>query len=183
MLPLSHTTYNRDADSVPSTMQLSKLDANLLIDLDEDSEESSTESSTSDESSTYWIPKAGGIHILQRDFANAIAEQTGCILCPEPEYKRVRLISGNIQAALAKLQQLEPLLVGSLCIFMGDANTGNSYSWPDKVQLLHKESIIICSPYLAKTKAQQCCMYPLLEDLTPKELWSTPNLKSESSQC
>lgn len=114
MLPLKDTIYERDVDSIPSTTQLSKLDTNQLIDLDEDSEESSSESSLSEDCSTYWIPRTRGIGILQRDLANSIAEQTGCIFCPEPEYKRVRLISGNTQAALAKLQRIESLLVSFL---------------------------------------------------------------------
>lgn len=127
MLPLKHTIYEREADSIPSTTQLSTLGMSTLIDLDEDSEESSSESSLSEDFSTYWIPKAGNIDILQRDLANAIAEQTGCIFCPEPEYKRVRLISGNTQAALARLQCVEPLLVSELQVATYDANADSHY--------------------------------------------------------
>lgn len=94
-----------------STTQLTKLDLNPLINLDEDSEESSDDTSLSGDSSTYWAPKSGNLGILQRDFVNDIANLTGCIFCPEPEHKRLRLVSGNMQAALAKLRRLEPLLV------------------------------------------------------------------------
>lgn len=143
MLPLSHTTYNRDADSIPSTTKLSKLDNNLLIDLDEDSEESSTESSLSEEGNIYWIPKTGGIDILQRDLANVIAEQTGCIFCPELEYKRVRLISGNTQAALASLQRLEPLLVSPSQYLTKDTDVDDSCCWHEMEPIRCKKSIII----------------------------------------
>lgn len=111
MRPLKDTKCEDDMTSVPSTTQFSKLDINRLIDFDEDSDESSSESSSSGDGCTYWIPEAGTVNILHRSFAKAIAEQTGCIFCPEPEHKRVRLISGNTQAALAKLRRIEPLLV------------------------------------------------------------------------
>lgn len=112
MLPLKHTTMGGDSShSIMSTTQLTKLDLNPLINLDEDSEESSDDTSLSGDSSTYWAPKSGNLGILQRDFVNDIANLTGCIFCPEPEHKRLRLVSGNMQAALAKLRRLEPLLV------------------------------------------------------------------------
>jgi hypothetical protein len=115
MLPLKHTTLGRDPnDSIASTTQLTKLDLNPLINLDEDSEESSDDTSLSGDTSTYWVPKGGNLSILHRDLANSIANLTGCIFCPEPEHKRMRLVSGNTQAALAKLRRLEPLLVSIL---------------------------------------------------------------------
>lgn len=112
MLPLKYTALGRDPnDGIASAMQLTRLDLNPLIDLDENSEESSDNTSLSGDSSTYWAPKSGNLGILQRDLMNGIANLTGCIFCPEPEHKRVRLVSGNTQAALAKLRRLEPLLV------------------------------------------------------------------------
>lgn len=111
MLPLKYTTLGGPNDGIPSTAQLTNLDLNVLIDLDEDSEESSDNSSFGGDSSTYWAPKSGNLGILQRDLVNGIANLTGCIFCPEPEHKRMRLVSGNTQAALAKLRRLEPLLV------------------------------------------------------------------------
>lgn len=115
MLPLKHTTVGENSyDTIASTTQLTKLDLNLLIDLDEDSEESSDNTSLSGDSSVYWAPKSGNLSILQRDLVNGIANLTGCIFCPEPEHRRMRLVSGNTQAALAKLRRLEPLLVSIL---------------------------------------------------------------------
>lgn len=115
MLPLKHTTIGGDTnDSILSTTQLTKLDLNPLINLDDDSEESSDDTSLSGDSSIYWAPRSGNLGILRRDFVNDIANLTGCIFCPEPEHKRLRLVSGNMQAALAKLRRLEPLLVSWL---------------------------------------------------------------------
>lgn len=118
MLPLKYTTMETNSyDAIASTTQITKLDLNTLIDFDEDSEESSESSSLSGDSSVYWTPNSGNLDILQRDMVNGIANLTGCILCPEPEHRRIRLVSGNSQAALAKLQRLEPLLVSaSKCV-------------------------------------------------------------------
>lgn len=159
LLPLGYTKYDRDQQSFLSTTQISKLDVNPLIDFEEDSEESSSESSLSEEYSTYWIPKSGDIGILQRDFANAIAEQTGCIFCPEPEYKRVRLISGNIQAALAKLQRLEPLLVSVHQVANENANMDDRHSWRDMAQILRVRSITIYCPLPVRKKVQVYATY------------------------
>lgn len=116
MVPLNHTTLSRTLEeSAPSTALLAGRDTNRLINLDQDSEDSSEDTSLSGDPSTCWVPKGGDISILQRDLANAISEGTKCIFCPEPEYHRVRIVGGNTQVALSKLQRIEPLFVSLKC--------------------------------------------------------------------
>ena len=60
---------------------------------------------------TYWIPEGGEIKILTTAVAEKIAGLTGCSIYPESLEARVRLVGGDFNAALKKLQNLEPLLV------------------------------------------------------------------------
>lgn len=85
----------------------------ILIQIDDDSDGDSSTDNTSSGGvpSLYWSPQCGDISILPLETAAAIANLTDCMICKEPESRRVRLINGNIYAALEKLQRLEALLV------------------------------------------------------------------------
>ena len=76
-----------------------------------DDEDSTENTSSGGVPSLYWSPGCGDIGILSNETAAAIANLTDCMLCKEPEIRRVRLINGNVHAALEKLQRLEVLLV------------------------------------------------------------------------
>jgi len=59
----------------------------------------------------YWKPANGDLNILTTGIAKEIAELTACGLHPEPAEKRMRLVGGDFNLALEKLQNLDPLLV------------------------------------------------------------------------
>ena len=60
---------------------------------------------------TYWAPRGGNIKILTTAVAEEIAKLTACSIYPESLEGRVRLVGGDFNVALTKLQNLEPLLV------------------------------------------------------------------------
>lgn len=185
MLPLKYTTMANSYDTIASTAQITKFDLNPLIDLDEDSEESSDNTSLSGDSSTYWAPKGGNLSILQRDLINGIANLTGCIFCPEPEHKRMRLVSGNTQTALAKLRRLEPLLVSIL----KDTTTFESLTynirnnWRDTDPPQYHVSITISFPCHVRPKVPVFATYLPSDVLMPNELLLAQCSRIELSLC
>ncbi|RMZ83529.1 hypothetical protein DV737_g1601, partial [Chaetothyriales sp. CBS 132003] len=58
----------------------------------------------------YWYPRDGDIKILTNSVAESIASLTDSAVYPEPQESRVRLVGGDFNAALRKLQNMEPLL-------------------------------------------------------------------------
>lgn len=83
----------------------------IQIDGESDDDDSTENTSSGGVPSLYWSPKGGDISILSNETAAAVANLTDCMICKEPESRRVRLINGNICVALEKLQRLEALLV------------------------------------------------------------------------
>ncbi len=83
----------------------------ILVDDDSDEDDSTDNTSLGGLPSLYWSPQCGDISILPTETAAAIANLTNCMICKEPESRRVRLINGDIYMALEKLQRLEALLV------------------------------------------------------------------------
>lgn len=95
-----------------STDLLDARPKDALIDYEEeDSDDSSENVSSSDNTGVYWQPREGDIDILTYDIATRVANLNDCYLAPEPAQKRVRLVHGNVNAALQTLSTLEPLLV------------------------------------------------------------------------
>lgn len=84
---------------------------NNLIDIDQDSDNSTDGSSSGGAPCLHWTPKCKDISILSREIASEISNLTECILYREYDSQRVKIMNGNIQAALDKLTRLEPLLV------------------------------------------------------------------------
>ncbi|KAK5079814.1 hypothetical protein LTR70_003983 [Exophiala xenobiotica] len=82
----------------------------IQIDAESDDDDSTENTSSGGVPSLYWSPKCGDISILSNETAAAVANLTDCMICKEPESRRVRLINGNIYVALEKLQRLEALL-------------------------------------------------------------------------
>ena len=108
-VPMQGTQLSDDEDNS------SPLNGSMdLIDIDQNSDDSSNESSPCGVLCSYWYPKCGDSSILSRDTATAIATLTQCHFWEEAESRRWRLASGNMEAAIEKLERLEPMLV---CVF------------------------------------------------------------------
>lgn len=60
---------------------------------------------------TYWYPECRDISILPTTVAESISALTKCSIYPEKGENRIRLVNGDFQTALRKLQNMEPQLV------------------------------------------------------------------------
>lgn len=87
------------------------LSINTLVDIIEDSDDSSDESSSSGNGLAYWKPACDDITILSNEIALAISTITECYFYPEHDARRVKIIGGNVQAAVKKLEAMESLMV------------------------------------------------------------------------
>lgn len=87
------------------------LSINTLVDIIEDSDDSSDESSSSGNGLAYWKPTCDDITILSNEIALAISTITECYFYPEKDAHRVKIIGGNVQAAVKKLEAMESLMV------------------------------------------------------------------------
>lgn len=58
-----------------------------------------------------WIPKNGKVDTLSADIANQISQLTGSNILIDASKNKAHLIGGNVNKALQKLQNMEPLLV------------------------------------------------------------------------
>lgn len=58
-----------------------------------------------------WKPSSGDINIVPRMYANEISKLTGTDLFAKPTEKKYSLLNGDVQLALQKLSNMEPLLV------------------------------------------------------------------------
>lgn len=95
----------------PATDHDYVLDANLLeLGLDDQEEVAEDALAAMKYSSAEWKPACGNIKILTKAIAESIVALTGTAILPEPAQHLVRLINGDFNLALEKLNNLEPLL-------------------------------------------------------------------------
>lgn len=92
-----------------------RLEAPGLLDLDVDDYASDEQDALEalQHMTTYWRPRDGEIKILTTAVAEKVASLTGCSIYPEHANGRVRLVGGDFNKALKKLENLEPRLVRS----------------------------------------------------------------------
>lgn len=124
--PVAGTTTQDEITE--ATLLTANLEANLdpMLDYAEETDDSNYETSSLGHAVTYWTPQDGDVNILTTGIAEQIANLTGCHLFAEPTERRVRLVNGDLKAALTKLQQLEPILVRSPCHYLCLALTATS---------------------------------------------------------
>lgn len=115
MLEIPGTAHATD-NSIPDDHGIP---THTLVDIVEDSDDSSDDSSLSGIGLAYWKPAGNDISILTSDIATSISTITDCFFYPQQDSCRVKIVGGNVQVALQKLQTMEPLMVSCYSVARG----------------------------------------------------------------